>query len=444
MTTSLLGPADPNPFSPDFGQTPAHLVGRDGITRSLGTGLASGPAARTFTTVLMGPRGSGKTVVLTEMEQRAAASGWIVISLDASTHGILDRIQQSVTHAWETHEGAEAADPDKGRAGRWSGVTLGPLGLQRAVHAEVRPDWDARHLLTRLAEHAQQAGISVLLTIDELHSGDRNELRRFSADLQHITKRAHLPLAVMSAGLSEMKHTLLMDQKMTFFRRCARFDMPDLSSADVVAGLRIPVEESGGKIDRDALDFGARTCGPLPYEMQLIGYHAWTIAGAPRRPIDKQAVEQACDLASGSVVEDLVVPAWHDQSRSHQEFLGAVADAGGQAPPEYIAARLEGNFVTLSETAKRLVATGYLAETADGTLHLTSLMPTDAVGGFMAHRRRFRAAEGSATDPNAGSGNRVRVVRCGEYMPRAKAHCVLPSGHSGGHRSGARRPKRRR
>ena len=443
MTENLLGAADPNPFSPDFGQTPAHLVGRDGLTKSLGTGLASGPTARTFTSLLMGPRGSGKTVVLTEMEQRAAASGWIVISLDASTPGILDRVRQSVTHSWTEHGGADATDPDRDRPSRWSVITLGPLGLQRSVLAEVRPDWDARHLLTKLAEHAQRAGISVLVTVDDLHSGDRNELRRLSADLQHITKRAHLPLAVMPAGLSDMKHTLLLDKKMTFFRRCARFDMPDLSVADVIAGLRIPVVESGGSIDRDALEFAARTCGPLPYEMQLIGYHAWTIADAPRRSIHIEAVEQACDLARMSVVEDLVMPAWHDQSRSHQEFLGAVADAGGQARPEQLAASLDYNFVTLSETSERLVACGYLDEASDGALHLTDLMPVDTVQGIMASRRRFQITGGSLSGSPDGTGGRVPSGRCEEYMPRVKAHCVLPRGHSGGHRSGARRPKRR-
>ncbi len=391
----------------------------------------------------MGPRGSGKTVVLTEMEQRAAASGWIVISLDASTPGILDRARQYVTHSWGAYEGAEAADPDKDRPGRWSGITLGPVGLQRSVLAEVRPEWDARHLLARLAEHAQRAGTSVLMTIDELHSGDRNELRRLSADLQHITKRARLPLAVMSAGLSDMGHTLLMDKKMTFFRRCARFDMPALSAADIIAGLRIPVLESGGDIDRDALDFAAQACGPLPYEMQLIGYHAWTIAGAPRHPIHKEAAEQACDLARASVVEDLVVPAWYDQSRSHQEFIGAVADAGGQASPKQIASRLDYSHVTLAEMAERLVAGGYLDETRDGALCLTGMMPADAIREIMQSRRRFQITGGSSSIPSDETGSRVLSERCGEYMPRAKANCVLARGHSGGHRSGARRPRRR-
>ena len=183
MMAGGFGPADPNPFSPDFGQTPDHLVGRDRIMGEIGTGLASGPRARGFTSLLLGSRGSGKTVLLTEMEERAASNGWIVVSLDASTSGISDRVRQGVVHARDTHEGAEGADPDRGRPGRWSGLTLGPVSLQRAVLEEVRPEWDMRHLLAKLAEHAQRAGTAVLITLDELHSGEREEIRRLSADL---------------------------------------------------------------------------------------------------------------------------------------------------------------------------------------------------------------------------------------------------------------------
>ena len=276
------------------------MVGRDRILARIGTGLASGPRAREFTSVLLGPRGAGKTVFLTEMEERAASNGWIVVSLDASTAGIAERVRQGVVHARDTHEGAAGADPDQGRPGRWSGVRLGPISLQRAVLAEVRPEWDMRHLLAKLAEHAQRAGTAVLMTLDELHSGDRDELRRLSADLQHITKRSGLPLAVIAAGLSEMKLTLLMDKKMTFFRRCARLDMPDLTVADALQGLRLPVLDAGATFDQDALRFAARACGPLPYTMQLVGYNAWKIAGAPDRPIDMSAAQEAVPACFGA------------------------------------------------------------------------------------------------------------------------------------------------
>ncbi len=411
----------------------------------LGSGMASGPRDRRFTSLLLGPRGSGKTVLLTEMEQRAAAGGWVVVSLDASTAGIEQRIRQAVVHARDAHEGAEQADPDRGRAGRWSGIRLGPFSLQREILAEVRPEWDMRHLLTGLAEHAQRAEVSVLMTVDEIHSGDRNELRRLSADLQHITKRSNLPLGFLGAGLSEMKHTLLMDKKMTFFRRCARMDVPALSAADAMEGLRLPVLDAGGAFEQEALRSAARACGPLPYKLQLVGYNAWKIAGAPRRPIDLVAAQEAARLADVSVMEDLVEPAWHDLSDSDRAFLEAVADAGPQAGHQQIAARLIASPQTLADTERRLRACGYLDETPAGLLALTELMPEAAVRELADAERRYRTppAPSEASAPSEGVGparaSAAPRMRCSHYMLRAKARCVLPHGHAGGHRSGRRR-----
>ena len=237
----------------------------------------------------------------------------------------------------ESKKGAEAADPDHNRPGRLSGITLGPVAVQRAVLAEVRPDWDTRHLLTKLAEHAQRFDIAVLLTIDELHSGDRDELRRLSADIQHITKRAHWPLAVVAGGLSEMKHTSLMDKKMTFCQ---------------------------------------------------------------------------------------------------QAFLGAVAEAGGQAGPEQLGATLPYSFVNLADTERRLLACGYLATTDDGALRLTELMPAHMVQSFTESSLHYQDPQTAITAPELSS---TPSARCGEYMPRAKAHCILPDSHNGPHRSGKRR-----
>ena len=437
MDAAGLGTADPNPFSPDFGQTPDHLVGRDRLLGSLGTALASGPRSREFTSLLMGPRGSGKTVMLTELEQRAAASGWIIVSLDASTAGIADRARQAIVHARDVHEGAEAADSDSGRPGRWSGIRLGPLSLQRAVLAEVRPEWDMRHLLAKLAEHAQKAGVGVLMTLDEVHSGDRNELRRLAADLQHITKRANLPLAVAAAGLSEMKHTLLMDKKMTFFRRCARLDLPDLSAADAMEGLRLSVLDAGGAFDQDALRSAAAACGPLPYGMQLVGYNAWKIAGAPQRPIDILAVEEATRVSTAAVLEDLIEPAWHDLPDTSRAFLTAVADLGPRADHQRLAACLPSSPQALADTEQRLRACRYIADSPAG-LRLTGLMPQDAVRALSQAERLYRS--GRSLQSAGGDGPPAAPLRrCGEYMPRAKAYCVLPENHRDGHRSGKRR-----
>ena len=49
-----LGSPDPNPFTPDFGQPPPTLVGRDALRARLGRSLATGPRDPGYTTLLLG------------------------------------------------------------------------------------------------------------------------------------------------------------------------------------------------------------------------------------------------------------------------------------------------------------------------------------------------------------------------------------------------------
>ena len=201
-----------NPFTPDFGQAPQALVGRDAVISDLLSGLATGPTDARFTTILLGPRGSGKTVVQAEIEHRVEAAGWLVLSVDSNTPGLPDRVNQAIARARDTYEGADEADLDKGKRTRWAGLTLGPVGWHREVFDAVRPDWDMRHQLAALSEHAARSDTAVLLTVDELQGGDAVELRRLAGDLQKIVKKESLPLAFLGAGLSQLKHTLLTNK----------------------------------------------------------------------------------------------------------------------------------------------------------------------------------------------------------------------------------------
>ncbi|WP_419837383.1 hypothetical protein [Candidatus Poriferisodalis sp.] len=63
----------PNLFTPDFGQEPHVVVGRDALNGALRAGLGGGPRDNRFTSLLLGPRGSGKTVMLNAPMPRAHA-----------------------------------------------------------------------------------------------------------------------------------------------------------------------------------------------------------------------------------------------------------------------------------------------------------------------------------------------------------------------------------
>ncbi|HAS10214.1 MAG TPA: ATP-binding protein, partial [Acidimicrobiaceae bacterium] len=79
-----------NPFKPTFGRTPPLLVGRDDVIVEFATAIeaASGSA---LATLLVGARGSGKTVLLNALEDAARSQGWIVFS-ETATPGLVDRL----------------------------------------------------------------------------------------------------------------------------------------------------------------------------------------------------------------------------------------------------------------------------------------------------------------------------------------------------------------
>ncbi|MXW60536.1 MAG: ATP-binding protein [Acidimicrobiaceae bacterium] len=85
-------------------------VGRDDLLRSLRSGLGAGPGDPRFTSVLLGPRGSGKTVTLNMIEDIACNAGWLVLLLDASTSDIMERLEEHIE--WARDAGCRAAKPN--------------------------------------------------------------------------------------------------------------------------------------------------------------------------------------------------------------------------------------------------------------------------------------------------------------------------------------------
>ncbi len=80
-----------NPFRPSFGVSPPLLVGRDSLLDDFAEALEDGPGSAARATIYTGARGSGKTVMLNAVEDRAREHGWVVISETASP-GFVDRI----------------------------------------------------------------------------------------------------------------------------------------------------------------------------------------------------------------------------------------------------------------------------------------------------------------------------------------------------------------
>ena len=429
-----------NLFTPDFGQPPHSYVGRDGMLAEIRAGLGAGPRDPRFTSLLLGPRGSGKTVTLSMIEDIAYEAGWLVLPLDASTPNIMERLEERIEWVRDEHE-TVPAEPRSTSETTTRGIRVLGADWHRQVVQAIEPKWGIRRQLTTMAEHARRQGSAVLLTVDELHSGHLDELRRLSSDLQHITKREQWPLAFVGAGLTQIRHTLLEDKKMAFFQRCRDFDMPPLTNADALRCLSKTVRDAGGEFRGEALSLLAEASGPLPFRMQLLGYYAWTIADAPMSPIDEGAASLAITETERDMHRRVHSPTWHSLNDHEQAFLRSLAELGGNATPRQIASRI-GNISpsSIARADTHLVNFGCIAYDADGSIGFGPVMAHDSVVRFAAQEQQYAdtAAHEDATQKPGGSAGRMRPSRpqqCSMHMPRANARCILRVGHAGRCRS---------
>ena len=88
-------------FSPSFGNRPSFLVGRSQLLSQLEQGLQSRPGSRERTVVVLGQRGSGKTVLLWELADRIAFGRKCLMNVASAAKFSSDRtIRQYAEEIW--------------------------------------------------------------------------------------------------------------------------------------------------------------------------------------------------------------------------------------------------------------------------------------------------------------------------------------------------------
>jgi len=428
------GPA--NPFTPGFGVTPSRLVGRDSVLAEIAAGLDIGPKDKRFSAVLLGGRGVGKTVLLNEIEDITAGSGWLNLSVDATTPGLEGRIVAQIEQAGEHHDGLPAAAPDAVERSRKGGLSVrGAAWLSAEERSLFKPRWDLRRRLTALGEVAARRRTGVLITIDELHAADIQELRRFAADMQHVAQRNQLPVAVIAAGLPDLRRTFFLDPKLSFFVRSHHVDVPHITTAQAYAFYRDTLNETGGTVTPEALTVMADGAGPYAIRMQAVGDAAWECANAPTGLIDETIAEEALRQADSYLAGRLYAQVWHDLGVSERRCLALLAAHDGFVRRSDLLAETRAAGVPNPSAAwEGLVVNECVKEDAQGIVEF---------GPAMSRVAAQRGAMTLPPQPNLGTAaaeaaRRARsdpTRRCNEFMPRARRRCVLPAGHNGSCRS---------
>lgn len=260
-----------NPFKPTFGVSPPLLVGRDALISDFTDALEDGPGAAGRASIYTGARGAGKTVMLNAVQNEARARGWIVVS-ETLTEGLVERLTQS-----RLPDVLQEMDPEA-VARRMTGIT-GPLRTGGVTWTTVQKHVakaDLRSQINLLTDLLAEHGTGLLLTLDEIHAHEMGELRSLAAVVQHAF-REDRELAFAGAGLSAAVSDVLRDDVLTFLRRADRHHLSSVDTDDVRRALEEPIDRSGRRVEKDALEAMADGTQGYPFMIQLVGARCWRI-----------------------------------------------------------------------------------------------------------------------------------------------------------------------
>lgn len=353
-----------NPFTASFGVSPPLLVGRDAALDEFVEALEDGPGAAGRATLYTGARGSGKTVMLNAVEDRARERGWLVIS-ETAAPGFVERITGQ-------HLPRLLREFDPQAVGRrLSSVTaplnVGAVGWETIERHVVKAG--LRNQLELLTDLLHQGQTGVLITLDEIHHNQFAELRELAITIQHAFREGR-EVAFVGAGLASSVSDVVSDDVLTFLRRADRHSLGPVARIDVERGFREPIEAARRTVSEEALAVMVDGAGGYPFMLQLVGTQTWRLhPDDPEITVDDahQGVARA-RRRLGALVHE---PALANATDTGRDFLRAMAQDGGPSKMADIRARLNVSDNYASQYRLRLIAAELIEPVRHGYVDFT-------------------------------------------------------------------------
>ena len=340
-----------NPFTPAFGVVPPVMAGRQSILDNMHRAFEEGPGNPNLSTILVGARGTGKTVCLTCIANEASACGWITASTIALP-GMLEDIYEAALRASSQLVDAHGSP-------RLSSLTVGPISASWERETDEAGNWRTR--MTRLLDALDELEVGLLICVDEVRA-NLDEMIRLAAVYQLFVQEGRR-VALVMAGLPYHVDQLLTDASVSFLRRSQQHRLGRIADADVKGALRKTVEESGKRFDGEALDSCVDAIGGFAYMLQLVGYRTWTESGQ-EATITSTHAQRGIRAAQEEMEAHVLTTTYYDLSDGDLRFLRAMLPDKGSSRLADIAKRMGVKSNYASRYKSRLLAQGVIGERA--------------------------------------------------------------------------------
>jgi hypothetical protein len=330
-----------NPFAPGAGNRPPALAGRADLLEKTSIAIQRIKAGRADRCpLIIGLRGTGKTVLLGEIQKIAKAAGCRSVMHEAQENmPVANLLVPSLRKILLALDTVKAAG-DKARRGLrvlksfLSGLTVSVGGVDFAIEEEPEKgvadsgllEMDLTDVFVAVGEAARAARSAAVVIIDELQYLPEAELGALIMAAHKISQQ-QLPVALVGAGLPQLAGNT--GRAKSYAERLFVFpQLGALSPDDAAIALQEPARAAGVSFSAGALAEIFRQTRGYPYFLQEWGFQAWNAATGS--PVSEQVAKKAGRAAIANLDESFFRVRFDRLTPREQDYLRALAELGGE------------------------------------------------------------------------------------------------------------------
>ena len=361
-----------NPFAPGAGAPPPELAGRDELRESIRVAIERTRRRKpSKSSILVGLRGVGKTVLLDRIRDDAEAVGIQTLRVEApeerSLPALLAPELRVVLLRLSRQEQARAFAQRalRGLAGFVGALKVKYQDIEVGLDFDAEPgladNGDLEHDLPALFEvvgaAAQQANTALAMFVDELQYVENDELAALITALHRAAQRK-LPIILVGAGLPQLRAQV--GEAKSYAERL--FDFPavgPLTRRDVDLAIAKPIRDEGADITQAALDRIVAETKGYAYFLQEWGKHSWDVASTS--PITVDDVNAGSSTATAALDASFFRVRFDRLTPAEKRYLRGMAELGpGPHRSGDVAEALGRKVTSLGPTRAQLIFKGMI------------------------------------------------------------------------------------
>ncbi|RVU41945.1 ATP-binding protein [Rheinheimera riviphila] len=370
-----------NPFAPGAGSRPPELAGRDTILDAARVSCGRAIKGRNARSImLLGLRGTGKTVLLNEIGRIAQQQGLIVSKVESPERESLARLlYPEMRKVMRSLSGVETAKhiANRGLKGLRNFASIFKIDIA-GVEIGVEPEpgladsgdlqYDLPDIFEVIGQAAQAAGKGWILLIDEVQYLSDADLSALIVAIHRMSQDG-LPVLLVGAGLPQVAR--LAGEAKSYAERLFLYPTVDaLDRPSAIQAVEKPILDEGAAIEALALNEIVELTRGYPFFLQEWASTAWNYAGGPEITFGDVKNSYAETLAS--LDEGFFRVRIDRLTKSEVQFVKTMSELGdGPYAMADIAKGMGRTLSSLGPTRASIIHKGMVYSTDHGYLNFT-------------------------------------------------------------------------